>query len=260
MADSDSVQEGYRRQLANCWQIPPGARVLEVGCGQGDMTSVLAETASHVTAVDIADPSYGSPLTLGEATDLIRSGPFGHKIDFRFNFDILQSQEFEPDSFDFGIMAHCSWYFSSEDELRAVFAKLRSCCQRFCFAEWDLEPRTVDQLPHLLAVLIQGQVESFKAESNANVRTPFNRKSVERLLSASGWEIAQAGLPDTSALQDADWEIGACLRDSLREAQELALPPKLYSLLESQVDLLSHLKEDRPAKPLGAYALVLMHD
>ncbi len=246
----DTSQDDYRRQLAEFWQIPSGARILEVGCGQGDMTSVLAESAGH-----IADLSYGAPQTLGKATDLIRSGPLGHKIDFRFNCDILQEGAFAGESYDYGVMAHCSWYFSSEEVLRSVFRKLPEFCSHLCFAEWDLEPYTIDQVPHYLAVLIQGQVESFKTSSHANVRTPFSCKTVERLLAENGWSTAQICLPDTTELQDANWEIDACLKNSLREANELGVPPRLYSLLETQVDLIRNLKESGRITPLGSFAL-----
>jgi len=255
----EAIQNAYRRQLAGCWQIASGAHILEIGCGQGDMTCVLAETASRVIAVDIAERSYGAPLTLGEATDIIKSGPLGERIDFRFEFDILREGSFSPDIFDYGVMAHCSWYFSGEEELAAVLSRLRSCCRQLCFAEWDLEPQSLEQVPHLLAVLVQGQVESFKSSSSANVRTPFSRNQLERLLSTSGWEIARTCTPETSGLQDADWEIDVCLSRSLQEAQDLKVPPRLYSLLASEVELMLRMKEKLSPKPLGSYALVATH-
>ncbi len=60
------------------WQIPAGARVLEIGCGQGDTTAVLADavgSAGRVIAVDIADPSYGAPVTIGESARHLSDGP-----------------------------------------------------------------------------------------------------------------------------------------------------------------------------------------
>ncbi|MEV6669497.1 methyltransferase domain-containing protein [Streptomyces sp. NPDC051162] len=62
------TQTLYRAALVSSWGIPAGVRVLEVGCGQGDMTAVLAEAVGpqgRVVAVDIADSSYGTPVTLG---------------------------------------------------------------------------------------------------------------------------------------------------------------------------------------------------
>lgn len=50
--------------------ITPGSHVLELGCGQGTATTVLAEavgSAGHVDAVDPGAPDYGAPFTLAEA-------------------------------------------------------------------------------------------------------------------------------------------------------------------------------------------------
>jgi ubiquinone/menaquinone biosynthesis C-methylase UbiE len=44
--------------------VPPGASVLEIGCGQGDMSIVLAAAAGptgHVTALDPGALDYGTP-------------------------------------------------------------------------------------------------------------------------------------------------------------------------------------------------------
>lgn len=52
-----------RIQLVKAWDIRPGEHVLELGCGQGDCTVVLAVAvgdAGSVTAVDPADLDYGA--------------------------------------------------------------------------------------------------------------------------------------------------------------------------------------------------------
>lgn len=49
--------------LSSCLRyLIPGTKVLELGCGQGDTTAVLAELVGdegHVTAVDPGSPDYG---------------------------------------------------------------------------------------------------------------------------------------------------------------------------------------------------------
>lgn len=56
-------QTEHRLTLISKWNVDlQGAKVLELGCGQGDCTAVLAEavgTAGHVTAVDPAALAYG---------------------------------------------------------------------------------------------------------------------------------------------------------------------------------------------------------
>jgi precorrin-6B methylase 2 len=57
-------QMAQRAALVRAWRVPPGARVLEIGCGQGDMSIVLAAAAGptgHVTALDPGALDYGMP-------------------------------------------------------------------------------------------------------------------------------------------------------------------------------------------------------
>ena len=61
----DSVLGGldHRINLIKFWGITPGSRVLEIGCGQGDCTTVLADAVGpdgHVDAVDPGAPDYGT--------------------------------------------------------------------------------------------------------------------------------------------------------------------------------------------------------
>jgi protein-L-isoaspartate O-methyltransferase len=74
------TQTRFRIRLVENWGIPSGAKVLEVGCGQGDMTAVLAHTVGregHVTATDIAEPQYGAPITLGQASEHLKTTALG---------------------------------------------------------------------------------------------------------------------------------------------------------------------------------------
>jgi len=55
----------HRLVLLQHWNIPVGAKVLELGCGQGDCTTVLASAVGEqgtVVAVDPAELNYGASI------------------------------------------------------------------------------------------------------------------------------------------------------------------------------------------------------
>lgn len=64
--------------------IVPGTKILEIGCGQGDCTTVLASLigSGHSDAIDPAPHDYGSPKTLGEAQARILASDIGSRISF----------------------------------------------------------------------------------------------------------------------------------------------------------------------------------
>ncbi|PWK64373.1 methyltransferase family protein [Streptomyces sp. CG 926] len=257
--DVQLSQTRHRAALVAGWHIAPGSTVLELGCGQGDMTAVLAEAVGpegHVVAVDVAAPSYGAPVTIGESAARLAAGPLGARIDFRFGTDVLDpSVDFPESTFDHVVLAHCSWYFASLGQLRDTLARVRPWARRLCFTEWDLTPASDDQLAHLLAVLIQGQIEAAGSRGQGNVRTPFSRESLLRLLAEAGW-TADAGEPvDTGELQDGDWEIAACL-DLIGSHQPLAaLPEPVRQLVLSQADVLRAVAKPRGNRALAAYSV-----
>lgn len=254
------TQTRFRMDLVEGWGIPAGASVLEIGCGQGDMTAVLADAVGEggrVVAVDIADPSYGSPVTLGESAVFLKETPLGSRVDIRFGVDVLdEATRFADDAFDYVVLSHCSWYFASLGQLRRTLDRVRPWAQRLCFSEWSLQPESAGQLPHLLAVLIQGQVEAQGARGDGNVRTPFSYESLARSLAATGWRPVIKRDVDTSPMQDADWEVDACLR-MIESAERLEGFSELArDFLVSQADVLRAVAKDRGNKPLPSYALL----
>jgi hypothetical protein len=224
------------------------------------MTAVLAQavgSGGHVTAVDIAPPDYGGPVSLGQAAEHLKATPLGQQIDFRFRYDVLDaSHAFAPDAFDYVVLAHCSWYFDSLDLLRRVLVRVRPWAPELCYSEWDMEPRTLDQVAHLLSVLIQGQIEANNIAGTRNVRTPFARTTLRRLLRETGWTAASEATIDTTSLKDADWEIEDCLRSCADEAEALKLPSKLREFLGSQLDTLRSVAATSGNSPLPSYSIV----
>lgn len=57
------AQTRHRLALVKHWNILPGSKILEIGCGQGDCTTVLANAVGErgtVVAVDPAELDYGA--------------------------------------------------------------------------------------------------------------------------------------------------------------------------------------------------------
>lgn len=69
----------HRLVLLQYWDIAPGSKVLELGCGQGDCTTVLAYTVGErgsVVAVDPAELDYGAPFSISIRRPSLLSGRF----------------------------------------------------------------------------------------------------------------------------------------------------------------------------------------
>lgn len=236
--DIQETQTAYRYQLAGSWQIPQGARVLEIGCGQGDMTAVLATLVGPegtVVGTDVASPGYGAPVTVGQSAQHLRDGPLGSRITMRFETDVLTDDV--GTGYDLVVLAHCSWYFASAGLLEQTLGKARELGSRLCFAEWDPQPADPSQIPHLLAVLAQDRITG---DTELNVRAPITRATLLEALDRTGWQVEGIGEVDTSALQDADWEIAIALHEA---------PDGLAK------ELLRQTAQARGNVPLPAYAL-----
>ncbi|PYH98056.1 hypothetical protein BO71DRAFT_395538 [Aspergillus ellipticus CBS 707.79] len=82
----------HRLLIATAWSIPPGQRILDIGCGQGESCLVLAHLvapARHITGIDIAHLEYGSPFTVAEshAYATRTSSPLGARLSFHPRMD-----------------------------------------------------------------------------------------------------------------------------------------------------------------------------
>lgn len=254
------VQTGLRKQIVDAWGIPRGAQVLEIGCGQGDLTAALAHAVGeegHVTACDAAAPDYGAPISIGAATDHLQRSSLGARITFHLQHDVLaEAKTFPNDHFDYVVLAHCSWYFSSIERLAQTLVRVRPWARQLCVSEWVLVPQEAAQLAHMLAVVIQGQVEAFRTNSSANIRTPLTQEVLEGLVRASGWDELALSSIDSSSLQDGGWEISACISESARTALELGLPARFVDLVRTEVRLLEQIATRHGKRSLSSFALV----
>lgn len=234
---ADTIQRAqlkHRMSLVKAFGLEPGMRILEIGCGQGDTTIVLADTVGDggaVLAVDIADPDYGAPITLGEATAAIAASPLGSRVDFKLQTDLLDLPE---DSFDVAILSHSSWYFRDPGQLLAYLKKIRRMAKRICIAEWDLNFTRMEQRPHFAASAILALYSEF-IDNEGNIQHVFDSLQLQSMLQEAGWTVQETAVVDAGYLQDGAWEVDYAL--SIREEFSVA-PPRIQSLASSLYALL----------------------
>jgi len=210
-------QTAHRMRLVEAFDVRPGDTVLEVGCGQGDTSVVLADAVGEegkIHAVDIAQKDYGAPINLGEATEYISLSPIGKRITFDFETDVTADSF--TGTYDVAVLSHSLFYFSSLDELCAMFKKLRQLAGRICIADWDVYPDKPSQLAHAQAILIQGLYAQFN-QTDANIRTAITKQSVQQLLQQTGWQMEGFQSVSGEDLDDVRWEISFAKELQLKE-------------------------------------------
>ncbi|CAF9940967.1 MAG: hypothetical protein HETSPECPRED_002828 [Heterodermia speciosa] len=216
----------HRLELLQHWNIPTGSTVLEIGCGQGDCTTVLAHTIGEqgrVVAIDPAELDYGAPYTLGQAQGHISQSPLGRRITWvqQSPLHYLSSLP-SGKAFDATVLAHCLWYFSSPSLIFSTFRALRPHSKRLLLAEWSLVATHPSAQSHVLAALAQAALECRKPKSESNIRTVQSPNRLTKLALAAGWQLeSEARVQGGEGLLDGQWEVSACLSPSFeREVEE----------------------------------------
>jgi len=219
----------HRLVLLKLWNISTGSKVLELGCGQGDCTTALADAVGNqgkVVAVDPADLDYGNPYTLGQAQDHISQGPLGGRIEWVQQLPLdylcsLASSTPDTKAFDATVLAHCLWYFPSHQLILDTFRALKQHSKRLLLAEWSLVATHPSAQPHVLAALAQAALECRKPQSTSNVRTVLGPKRLTELALAAEWELeTETRVQPTEGLLDGQWEVYACLSPSFEKQIE----------------------------------------
>ena len=228
-------QAVHRINLINAWgpAIGPGTRVLELGCGQGTCTQVLAEAVSsagddptgpgsgHITAVDPGPPDYGAPFTLGQAQSHLSAGPLGSLVTFH-HADPIEFLAANPDTkWDVAVLAHCIWYFRSADTLGQILSALRGRVARVCLAEWALHATEPAATAHLLAALARATFEAHRVDSEENIQTLASPRAIKEAAAQAGWKVESEGtvVPEAE-LSDGFWETGTVVRQEFVEDVE----------------------------------------
>ncbi|KAK7961194.1 hypothetical protein PG988_012408, partial [Apiospora saccharicola] len=255
------AQAEHRIELVRRWGdavIAPGSRVLEIGCGQGNATAVLAEAVGEggsVDAVDPAPPDYGSPYTLAQAQSHLSANPVvGGRITWHRATpeSFLQQTLADGQIWDVAVLAHCIWYFASPAVLAAILSALHGRARRLCIAEYALQATEPAAVPH-----VDGDVGGSKPEgqSEGNIRSPMGPAAIVGVAREAGW-IQQPPLPANNdgessssnsssssggnivvpraGLLDGSWEAGFVVsEDFAQEIEEHVTDDRVKAVLRS---------------------------
>ncbi|PHH72036.1 hypothetical protein CDD82_6201 [Ophiocordyceps australis] len=203
-------QAEHRIRLVDFWRIASASRLLEIGCGQGICTTVLAEAVGPHGVVDALDPApldYGAPETLGEAQANISVGPLGSRINWHNDSLGTLLQRHQTQTWDAAVLAHSIWYLAVPEALDAMLGLLRGRAPVLLVAEYTLSATEPDSVPHVLAAMARAMLEAHNEASEANIRCLFSPDDIKRSALAQGWHLdAETVITPGEALHDGSWE------------------------------------------------------
>lgn len=231
--------------VQDVWNIPPGSRVLEIGCGQGDCSElaptqvmcisraplasansplaiVLAAAVGplgHIDAVDPAPPHCGGPINYGTSQRNLKASPLGPRMTFHNTDpeDYLASYAGEP--YDYVVFFLSLWFFSDPSRIERLLARLSSDHGRFAkrllIAEWALEANSPEAWPHVLAALSIANLETRNIEDKSNICSPVSPAWVRALFASMELEVEKEEVvPPSTDLREGMWEVRVILQKS----------------------------------------------
>ena len=241
--DSPTIELGqarHRIRIINTWGIRRGSRILEIGCGQGNCTAVLAEAvgpSGHVDAVDPAPGDYGAPFTLDQAQAFLSNGPVGQRISWH-RADPVEFLAQGNETWDAVVFLHCIWYFASPETLKDILVSLKGRVRAVYVAEYALHASKATAAPHVLAAIARGAMEVHKVESNENIRTLVSPHEIREIAEAVGWSLEEESrvVPE-DGLFDGMWEASAVAgKGFLHEVQSEIEDSRVATLVRSGRD------------------------
>jgi hypothetical protein len=228
------------------------------------MAIVLAAAvgvSGHVLAVDKAPGSYGYPKTLEQAHTIIKASTFGSRISFVTSANLLDGRfAFSGDAFDMAIFSNSSWYMSSIEEMGSLFHRVRMWSKRLGYAEWDLRVKSLRQVPHLLAVILQQYIQSiYRMErgyqlQDSNIRTLIFPRDARAIAEQAGWSILNEATMSTSTSLRLGGvsETRKALAVAAEFAQQQDMNKDLKAFATIQRDILKEIRKKND-RSLGTY-------
>lgn len=231
-------ENNHRTNLINIWSISPNSKILEIGCGQGDCTDVLARAvgpAGHVDAVDPAPLDYGSPETLGEAQARLSQSNIGPRITWHQASPVEFLASVEEGAYDVAVLCHSIWYFASPDVVLDILSALNGKVRKLCIAEYALSATEAAAVPHVLAALTRASLEAHKIVSEENIRTALAPDAIRSIANEVGWKlVGEKRIVPEEGMEDGKWETNTVVNKSfLEEVEKYARDEKVRVVLRS---------------------------
>ncbi|KAJ5937597.1 hypothetical protein N7454_003939 [Penicillium verhagenii] len=221
---SSEPQIQARVDLYKTWDIPSGSKILEIGCGQGDCTLVMAYLVGekgHVTAIDPAPLDYGAPMTLGEAQDRLKQTEIGDRITFHQSDveSFLKSSDSEP-LYDYAVFARSTWYLPSAEALTPLLVALRGRVKYLRIAEYSTDIQgDIAALPHLLAAISQAEYNSRDGnlDRDDNIQSIISPQKFREVAAEAGWTFEREDvIKSPEDQEDGKWEVSRVLSQAYR--------------------------------------------
>ncbi|KAI2817244.1 hypothetical protein CBS147482_5838 [Aspergillus niger] len=160
-----------------------GSKVLDIGCGQGESSLVLALiNGSHgqITAIDTAPPGYGGPYIVHQSQKHIQASTLEQRIWLlRTDTASLLSHHTSTEKFNAAVLYHSLWYFPDRARVAQVFQLLADTNIHYlCLAEYGFRASRPAQVPHMLAVQTQAWYPSLRKSAATRPREPNVRSAL----------------------------------------------------------------------------------
>lgn len=204
-----------------------GKTILEIGCGQGDMTVALAWAvgpAGKVHAIDPAPLDYGSPETLQQAQERVSKSEIGESIEW-VQADPIEAvrESAELGRADYVVLAHSLLYMRSKEYLGELFGALRPTSKtpggsespKLLIAEWGMRVSNESAKAHLLAV----QAQAARPLESGNVQLYLEPKVTMEIATNAGWQGEKETWIESPELDDGAWEV--CAARSISTTDEV---------------------------------------
>ena len=140
-------------------------------------------------------------------------------------------------------------------DARDVVRAHPSLGKRLGFAEWDLRPQNMNQLPHTLAAMLQTHILGVWPESPpADVCSLILPRQARLIAEKAGWKIAwERNINTSSQLEDGmTWRIfyALVMAQQLVESRDASVSESTLAAISSEVQLLSEVSDDEQVRVL----------